>query len=39
MDKNDKSSGVSRRRLLQAAGAGVAGGAVLYGLDKLRLLP
>ena len=39
MDKNDTSSGVSRRRLLQAAGAGVAGGAVLYGLDKLRLLP
>ena len=39
MDKKDTSSGVSRRRLLQAAGAGVAGGAVLYGLDKLRLLP
>jgi Predicted oxidoreductases of the aldo/keto reductase family len=40
MDKNDKSSrGIGGRRLLQAAGAGVAGGAVLYGLDKLRLLP
>ena len=30
MDKKNTSSGVSRRRLLQAAGAGVAGGAVLY---------
>ena len=39
MDKKNTSSGVSRRRLLQVAGAGVAGGAVLYGLDKLRLLP
>ena len=39
MDEKTTTSGVSRRRLLQAAGAGVAGGAVLYGLDKLRLLP
>ena len=39
MDEKNTSSGVSRRRLLQVAGAGVAGGAVLYGLDKLRLLP
>ena len=39
MDEKKTTSGVSRRRLLQAAGAGVAGGAVLYGLDKLRLLP
>ena len=39
MDKKDRSSRVSRRRLLQVAGAGVAGSAVLYGLDKLRLLP
>lgn len=39
MDDKNTPSGVSRRRLLQVAGAGVAGGAVLYGLDKLRLLP
>lgn len=30
---------LSRRRVLQAAGVGVTGGALLYGLDKLKLLP
>jgi predicted aldo/keto reductase-like oxidoreductase len=29
----------SRRGLLKAAGAGALGGAVLYGMDKLKLLP
>lgn len=30
---------LSRRNLLKTLGAGLAGGAVLYGADKLRLLP
>ncbi|WP_353115438.1 aldo/keto reductase [Nitratidesulfovibrio sp.] len=37
--QKERAPGVSRRTLLKAAGAGVTGGAVLYSLDKLRLLP
>lgn len=45
MDSNRKTTAqqrkplLSRRNLLKTLGAGVAGGAVLYGADKLRLLP
>jgi len=30
---------LSRRNMLKAAGIGVVGGAVLYGMDALRLFP